>query len=559
MSPKTLLRFAAFAMLPALSGFSARTAKELPARQVIQTMAKQEQNLLHSLLRFHPLVETYVQTMRPTRRLGMVPTGDHYYLGALELAPGLLEEQSYLHHGGCGSNPLKALHCLYSMHYNSSGFAAMLFPDPGRFNAANYHFRYVRQDFLGNVRCFVFNVRPRARLRGGFKGRIWIEARHDHLVRFNGIFTPQPFFGRYFHFDSWRVNVRPGLWVPAFVYSEETRVRDTSWFGLAGHTAFRAVTRLWGYGLGKLKRQSTASQMIIEGAVRDRARGQQAYSPIQAERIWQREAENNVLRKLQKAGMLAPPGPVDKLLATVVNNIEVTNNLDIEPAVRCRVLLTTPMVSFTVGHTIVLSRGMIDVLPNEPSLAMVLAHELATIVAGSPLNTKYAFYDRMLIPNSKVFDRFRLRQDPRDRAAVAAETLKLLENSPYKNQLGQAGLFLRMMRVRAKHLKHLMAPSFFGDALRHPSRQAGLEPLLRMAPPLQLTSLTQIAALPLGSRVLVNPWNDKAALFQAPPVALLDAREKMPFELTPQRPYLRRALARPQLAAAKTRATRVTP
>ena len=85
-----------------------------------------------------------------------------------------------------------------------------------------------------------------------------------------------------------------------------------------------------------------------------------------------------------------------KVLETVVNNLEVTNNLDIEPDMRCRVLMTSTLESFVIGHTIVLSRGLIDVLPDEASLAMIIAHELAHIALGHRLDTKYAFNDRML-------------------------------------------------------------------------------------------------------------------------------------------------------------------
>ena len=41
------------------------------------------------------------------------------------------------------------------------------------------------------------------------------------------------------------------------------------------------------------------------------------------------------------AGLMAPDGEVDHILETVVNNLVVTNNLDLA-GVRCRVLLTTP-------------------------------------------------------------------------------------------------------------------------------------------------------------------------------------------------------------------------
>ena len=100
---------------------------------------------------------------------------------------------------------------------------------------------------------------------------------------------------------------------------------------------------------------------------------------------WQQQAEDNVLERLQNAGLLAPAGDVDKVLQTVVNNLEVTNNIDLPRPVRTRVLLTSPLETFSVGNTIVISRGLIDVLPDEASLAMVLSHELAHIVLGHNL------------------------------------------------------------------------------------------------------------------------------------------------------------------------------
>ena len=75
------------------------------------------------------------------------------------------------------------------------------------------------------------------------------------------------------------------------------------------------------------------------------------------------------IERLQKAGLIAPEGEVDHVLQTVVNNLIFTNNLNIEPAVRTRVLLTTPLEAFTIGHTIVVSRGLLDVLPDEATLS----------------------------------------------------------------------------------------------------------------------------------------------------------------------------------------------
>ncbi len=429
-------------------------ARAVSAQSVIKAMVVQERSLVLRLRKYHPIVETYIQNLRPDPKLGSVPVKDHYYLGQLDYRKAIEHDDNYLQKAPVGwkkqmlnqldpLNPVDHwLASFYNMRYLNAGFVSMLFPDPRRFDPLSYRFRYVRQQFLGNVRCYVFNVRPRNKIKGAFLGRIWIEARHDHLVRFNGTFVPQPAFGRYFHLDSWRVNVKPGLWVPAFIYSEESNLEGTTMFGLAGHARFAAETHIWGYQLNRRRRASTASPMLVEGAVNDRANGGDAYSPIQAERLWQREAEDNVLHRLQKAGMLAPPGPVDKMLKTVVNNLEITNNLDVEPAVRCRVLLVDPMVAFNIGHTIVLSRGLIDVLPDEASLALMLSHGLAAIVKGSPIDTKFAFFDRMLIPNDQVFKKFQLRLGRRRQTKINRETLALMQHSPYKNQLGKVGLFL---------------------------------------------------------------------------------------------------------------------
>src|SRR2546427_11292202 len=94
------------------------------------------------------------------------------------------------------------------------------------------------------------------------------------------------------------------------------------------------------------------------------------------------QAEENVGDRLERMGLIAPRGEVDKVLETVVNNLEVTNNLDIQPEVSCRVLLTSTLESFTIGHTIVLSRGLIDVLPEESNQTTYVTIELGSVVLG---------------------------------------------------------------------------------------------------------------------------------------------------------------------------------
>ena len=53
----------------------------------------------------------------------------------------------------------------------------------------------------------------------------------------------------------------------------------------------------------------------------------------------------------------------------------------------------------------------------------------------------------------------------------------------------------------------------------------------------------QVAALPLGGRVKVDPWNNQLELIKTKPVAITNAADKMPFEVTPFFPFLTRLAA----------------
>jgi len=64
--------------------------------------------------------------------------------------------------------------------------------------------------------------------------------------------------------------------------------------------------------------------------------------------------------------------------------------------------------------------------------------------------------------------------------------------------------------------------------------------LLDSAPTLDMNKLDQVAALPLGGRIKMNPWDDRVELIKSQPVALTSARDKMPFEVTPFFPHLGR-------------------
>jgi hypothetical protein len=67
----------------------------------------------------------------------------------------------------------------------------MIYVDRGEFDKAHYKFAYRRQEFSGEVRCYVFDVAPAAKAHGArFAGRIWVEDQDFTIVHFNGNYTP---------------------------------------------------------------------------------------------------------------------------------------------------------------------------------------------------------------------------------------------------------------------------------------------------------------------------------------------------------------------------------
>jgi len=169
---------------------------------------------------------------------------------------------------------------------------------------------------------------------------------------------------------------------------------------------------------------------------------------------------------------------------------------------------------------------------------MVLAHELSHIALGHRFDTKLAFNDGLFFPDEKTFERLDFTRDTIDEEAADHRALELLANSPYKDKLSNAGLFLKALETRAPELKHLIRPHL-GNGLAGGSTMR-MSVLLNSAPQLEMRNVDQIAALPLGGRVRLDPWNNRVELLKIKPVAVLSAREKMQFEVTPFLPYLTR-------------------
>ena len=358
----------------------------LTAERVIAAAYRTESELIGRMRDLQPMVEAYIQELSTGADRDERPVLDTYFLGRFGWDGG--PELELLVDEDQGRNVRKT-----RINYLPDGFASMAAPDWAGLSPSRYDFTFVRREFLGEARTFVFDVAPRDGPKGGFSGRIWVEDREFHIVRFNGINrrTRGNWFRRRFTFrvDGWRVNIRPGVWVPAYVYCEEPYLKSQ--------------VRFWGYEpeITDLSDEFTSIE-ILDPAIQGNAGQPNQLPPVQSQRRWEEEAEANVLERLERARLLARPGDVEVVLNTVLNNLIVTNDIVLNHPVQARVLLTSPLESFTLGRTIVLSRGLIDVLPNEAGLAMMLAHELAHVVLGhKTIDTRFAFADHLMLSDSE--------------------------------------------------------------------------------------------------------------------------------------------------------------
>jgi Peptidase family M48 len=526
----------ALRMLPMTLALGALPLTAVPQQQptlteVVDKIVAQEQAEMQSLRQYSPIVETYIQILRPNKDLGAVPNGDKYFLGRAELAKGV-EIEPLISGTRTKHNMFGGLGSLVSMEFLPRGFLQMIYLDTNGFDRQHYKFDYIGRVFLGEVRCLVFDLDPLSTDdQGRFVGRIWVEDQDYHIVRFNGAYRGRSKTSYYFNFDSWRTNAGKNEWLPAFIYSEEV---DNPLL-----PSFRAQTRLWSYAPSLAREEQELSKVVVETPrpVDDSSEIANDYSPLEEKRAWGRQAEDNVAAKMEQLGLMAPYGNVDKVLETVVNNLEVTNNLDIQPAVRCRVLMTSTMESFTIGHTIVLSRGLVDVLPDEASLAAILAHELGHIVLRHRTGTQFAFSNRLRFDEKETFHHFGFTHTPEEEEAATQEGIELLKRSPYKDHLENAQLFLQALNDSSKEIPNLVSPHLGNRVATGLTRRSA-------APTAQASAAKPagnvIAALPLGGRIKVEPWNNQLQMLKSKPVGTVAEGEVTPFELTPFILYLTR-------------------
>src|ERR1700677_3634992 len=499
-----------------------------------------------------PLVETYIQNMKPDPVLGQVPESDQHFLGRVEFK-NVIGDTSYAvnkqtsegtqsgklgflknsvaYLGGLGGS----LH----LNFHEAGFVQMLLMDSNGFDRQHYKFGYVRNDFLGTTPTAVFDVTPITdkKDRGRFFGRIWIETREGNVVRFNGSFAgSEKGYAEFYHFDSWRTNVQPDLWLPTSFYVEESDPKSVS-----RTLKLKAINHIWGYVLKVPPPDAANASLDVVGAT-DVSNDAQDVSPLGAQRAWVQQAEDNVVERLFQAGLLDAPSEFDKTLEALAGNILAYNNITLSRPIRCRTLLTEPLESLAVGNTIILSKSLIDttgVVTQDGAQQMgnlnaILAFQIAHIILAHRLDTKYAFNDRLLFPSTSVFNRIPMHHTDADNTAAAKKAMELLSAKELEGGQQYFSLYLQQLQQRVKNLKALNEP-MIGDGLVKSDTDPTfwMQAITTKGPKLDMKDLKQQAAMPLASFLRFDPWTDQVFVLHSAFEPLLTAADKMPFEVEP--------------------------
>ena len=174
---------------------------------------------------------------------------------------------------------------------------------------------------------------------------------------------------------------------------------------------------------------------------------------------------------------------------------------------------------------------------------------------GHHIDTRYAFNDRLLFPDEATFQRILMNHTAADNEAAAKKAIELFDGSVYHDKSASVSLFFQQVVSRAKAVPALLSPRL-GDPLLKADGTPWMSAFLNRGPKLNLEDMNQqLAALPLGSHLKTDPWDDKVFMLHVKPAPLLNARDKMPLEITPV--YFR--LERYQDAAAQGAPAGATP
>ncbi len=346
----------------------------LTPHELSRRVFEAEARTLAHFAKQNPIVETYVQSLDPERNPQSV-ISDAYFLRRISInaeAPKKRVTESY-GIGRSGKSRRLIVNSGERWPLHPEGFVEMLFPDIGNFSADGYNLQFERQEVLGDVACLRLLVTPTVvPLSGQFAGTIWVDDVGFHIVRLRGAFVRNrsSFVARYLdpldltanvaidlQFDSWRREIEPGIWMPSHTYINDSRLWNEDNLRASYH--YRGYNWVWGYE----GRTGQAQEVNVPSL--------------------------DPLVSLNEAGLIAKPATVETDLEGIVKEVAA----NIHPRlgeIRCRILLTTPAELFRSQDTIVISRGLLNLIPTRSILVGLLAWQVLQPSGAQPRSSNRA-------------------------------------------------------------------------------------------------------------------------------------------------------------------------
>jgi hypothetical protein len=497
------------------------------ADPTIDEIIRQEKELVGSFVAYTPIAETYLQELQ-THDGVVTPHRDHYFLSQAKLGPRVDELAFKGVRKGSSVGHFAKSAVSIKLEYLPEGFAQMAHPNMEDFDRDHYSFVKTGSESLGDWNCEVFKVSPVGRYSkqlGMFDGQIWVEDKSHTIVRYKGFFIGgNDAKGHYFHFDSYRTEVKPGLWLPSGIYAEETNFAYNKIASIPlDRVSFRAQTLFWGYG-PVLVDAVLPSQSVVNQPSRSRQHNlSNNLAPTStAGQEWSEgEVEHTLSSRLEQVGLLAAPSELDRVLDVIMQNVETANHVHFQPEAHCRELLTSRLEFFTLGHTIVISRGLFDVASDKAILAAIIALGLARIELTTP---EYLHAYRGKVDPQDVLAKMNFASPAKLRKKIQELATDYIALSPYKNSMPLIHEFFTELAKSSHHIPELVAANL-GDNLLP-------ETVYSWSGTQSESGNIQRRALPLGIKTRIDPWTDRIELIESPtrdPVADKNAA----FEVTP--------------------------
>jgi hypothetical protein len=418
--------------------------------EVSRRIFEAERDMMRQIWKYSPIVETYIQSLWPDTTAQM-PLDDLYFLGKVKFYRYLASEhdpQVLLFGNSKGSRQILNDNGQRWELY-PDGFVSMLFVDLQDFDADNYRLTYLKPATLGTVSCLMFAVTPlKASTPGRFKGTIWVENTGLRIVRTEGTFQAprvrmrqrlNPFGASatfFLHFDCWREMLSPTLWVPAYVTIDD----NVGWRAIGGDGTtdvhYRGRTFVWGYShIGSFQNQL----LTFADAISD---------------------SGPEVTGLEKDGIVVPFGAVEASLNATIQQLSAASHLTL-PKVTCRILATTPAEMFHLDNTILVSRGFLEMVPDESVLAVFLAHELAHVAVETAVG-KQLEYGRSVFEygGTREFLGLGIGHSTEEEGRASVLTCSILNDSAYESAIRRASGFVEQLATMSRQIPNLTRSRF---------------------------------------------------------------------------------------------------